>query len=398
MAIYEYTARDETGKIFSGMYEDVSGMSALKQELAKIGYNLINAKRKKVIKPDNMRIKRDDIVAFTYRFAGMCGAGLTIVQCLDTLEKQADNESLKFIISDMRKSIETGASLTDAFNKYRHVFSDFFLGMIEAGESSGRLTESLEISAKYLERKADLANKLRSAFTYPVIVVIMCLSIVTALVIFIVPVFSKIYQQLGVPLPGPTQVLIISSIIVRKWWPLLILLAAIGLIIYKYVRENRYIKSKWDHFKFVMPIFGKLNKLVVISHFVRSFAMLISTGVPIIKAFQVATLVANNEKILQISLDIQKSVQMGNSVAESLEKYEIFPPIIIQLADSGEQAGMLGQMLNKGVDFLEKDIERMVNSLLVRLEPTLTLGMGIVIGLILLAVYLPMFDYMAHLK
>ena len=398
MAVYEYKARDEAGEVFSGIYEDISGISALKQELAKIGYNLIHAKRKRISKPGSGRIKQADVVAFAYRFAGMCGAGLTIVQCLDTLEKQTDKESFKFIISDIRKNIESGSSLTDAFNKYRHVFSDFFLGMIEAGESGGKLAESLEISAKYLERKADLANKLRSAFTYPVIVIIMCFAIVTALVTFIVPVFSKIYRQLGVPLPGPTQLLVIFSIIVRRWWPFLILLAAVVPIIYRYMRKNRYVKSKWDHFKFAMPVFGKLNRLVAVSHFVRSFAMLISTGVPIIKAFQVATLVANNEKISQISLDVQKSVQVGNSVAESLGKHEIFPPIIIQLADSGEQAGMLGQMLNKGVDFLEKDIERMINALLIKLEPALTLGMGAVIGLILLAVYLPMFDYMAHLK
>jgi type IV pilus assembly protein PilC len=398
MAVYEYTAQDETGGLFSGIYEDVGGISALKQELSKIGYNLVHAKRKKVIKPGSIRIKQADIVTFVYRFAGMCGAGLTIAQCLDTLEKQTDNKSLKFVISDVRKNIERGTSLTDAFGKYRRVFSDFFLGMIEAGESGGDLAEGLEISAKYLEKKADLANKLRGAFTYPVIVVFVCFAIITALVIFVVPVFSKIYRQLGVPLPGPTQSLVILGIIVRKWWLLLILLADIMPIIYRYVRKNRYVKSRWDHFKLAMPIFGKLNRLIAVSHFVRSFAMLISTGVPMIKAFQVASLVANNEKMSRISLDIQKSVQAGNSVAESLEKHGIFPPIIIQLADSGEQAGVLGQMLNKGVDFLEKDIERTTNALLVRLEPVLTLSMGGVIGLILLAVYLPMFDYMAHLK
>jgi type IV pilus assembly protein PilC len=217
-------------------------------------------------------------------------------------------------------------------------------------------------------------------------------------VTFVVPVFSKVYKQLGAPLPGPTQTLLIISIIITKWWPVLILLAAVMPFIYRYIRKNKYIKSRWDHFKFVIPVLGKLNRLVTVSHFVRSFAMLISTGVPIIRAFQVSTLVANNEKISQISLDVQKSVQAGNSVAESFGKYEIFPPIIIQLAGSGEEAGVLGQMLNKGVDFLEKDIERMVNSLLVKLEPVLTLGLGVVIGLILLAVYLPMFDYMAHLK
>jgi type IV pilus assembly protein PilC len=320
------------------------------------------------------------------------------LQCLDTLEKQTDSESLKYIISDIKKNIETGSSLTDAFNKYRMVFSDFFLGMIEAGESGGKLAESLEISAKYLEKQSDLRARLKNAFTYPTIVIIMCLLIVSALVIFVVPVFSKIYHQLGVSLPGPTQILFVSSKIVTQRWPFILIAIGIMPFICKYLRKNKYLRSKWDHFKFSMPIFGKLYRLVTISQFVRSFAMLITTGVPIIKAFQVATLVANNEKISEMSLDIQKSVQAGNGVAESFERHKIFPPVIIQLADSGEQAGILGQMLNKGVDFMEKDIERMTNSMLVKLEPMLTLGMGVVIGLILMAVYLPMFDYMSHLK
>jgi type IV pilus assembly protein PilC len=398
MAVYEYTAKNNAGEIFSGIYEDVSNMSALKSELAKIGYILTGAKKKKAVNPATMKVKQADVVAFGYKFAGMCSAGLSIVQCLDTLEKQTDSESLKYIICDIRKNIETGSSLTDAFNKYRAVFSDFFLGMVEAGESGGRLAESLEISAKHLEKQSDLRTKLKNAFTYPVIVLIMCTLIVSALVIFVVPVFSKIYRQLGVPLPGPTQLLFISSVIVRQWWPCILIVIGIMPFIFGYLRKNKYLRNKWDHFKFTMPIFGKLYRLVVVSQFVRSFAMLITTGVPIIKAFQVATLVANNEKISEMSLDIQKSVQAGNGVAESFEKHKIFPPIIIQLADSGEQAGILGQMLNKGVDFMEKDIERMTNSMLVKLEPVLTLGMGAVIGLILMAVYLPMFDYMSHLK
>ncbi|MGA2915177.1 MAG: type II secretion system F family protein [Sedimentisphaerales bacterium] len=398
MAVFEYTARDETGAVFSGIYEDISGISAMKQELAKIGCSLIRAKRKRMVNADNIRIRKTDIVAFVYKFAGMCAAGLTIVQCLDTLEKQTENESLKFIIGDIKKNIETGSSLTSAFEKYRSIFSVFFLGMIEAGESGGKLAESLEISAKYLEKRADIQTRIKSAFTYPIVVIIVCFIIITAIVTFVVPVFSKIYRQLGVPLPGPTQMLLVASVIVRKWWPVLILLTAGIIFLCRKIKKNKYIKNRWDYFKFAMPVFGKLNRLVTVSHYIRSFAMLITTGVPMVKAFEVSNLVANNEKVSQITLDIQKSVQAGNSVAESLKKHEIFPPIIIQLADSGEQAGALGQMLNKGVDFLEKDIERMVNVMLVRLEPALTLGMGAVIGLILLAVYLPMFDYMAHLK
>ncbi|OQA02614.1 MAG: Type II secretion system protein F [Planctomycetes bacterium ADurb.Bin401] len=398
MATYEYTARDETGRIFKGIYDDISSINALTEEFAKIGYKLLKVKRRTKFNSKSLNIKRSEIIPFTYKLAGMCGAGLSIVQSLDTLEKQTDNESLKFIISDVKKSITVGSSLTDAFNKYRAIFSDFFLGMVEAGESSGKLPESLEISASYMEKQNDLRNRLKNAFTYPLIVMIMCSIIVSALVIFVVPVFSKIYGQLGVSLPGPTQLLIVLSNIFRHYWLYLIILVCLLLYLFQNLRKNKYVKSKWDHFKFSMPVLGRLNRLAAAASFVRSFSLLITTGVPIIKAIQVAGVAANNEKVSYISQDMQKSIQSGKNLSESLESHNIFPPLIIQLAGAGEQSGQLTQMLNKGVDFLEKDIDRIINSLLVKLEPALTLGMGIIIGLILMAVYLPMFDYMSHLK
>ncbi|MDD5011097.1 MAG: type II secretion system F family protein, partial [Phycisphaerae bacterium] len=254
------------------------------------------------------------------------------------------------------------------------------------------------ISARYLEKQADLKARLKGAFAYPIIVLIMCLAVVTALVIFVVPIFSKVYRQLGAALPGPTQMLIVLSVVLRQFWPILLIVIALMPFLFRYLSKNKYIKTKWDYLKFQLPLFGRLNRIVAASNYVKTFAMLIMTGVPIIKALQVSGLVANNERISYISADIQKSVQSGLSVAESLERHDIFPPLIIQLADSGEQAGQLGQMLNKGTEFLEKDIDRTINSLMTKLEPALTLGMGIVIGLILMAVYLPMFEYMSHLK
>jgi type IV pilus assembly protein PilC len=398
MPAYEYTARDETGHIFKGIYEDINDVSALRSEFAKIGYNLIKAKKNRKFNPKHLSVKRSEIIPFTFKLAGMCSAGLSIVQCLDTLEKQTENRSLQYIIADIKKNITMGSSLADSFSKYRNIFSDFFLGMVEAGESSGKLPESLEISAQYLEKQNDLRNRLKNAFTYPLIVGFMCISIITALVIFVVPVFSKIYKQLGVSLPGPTQTLIVLSVIFRQYWLYFIILFCIALYAFQYLRKNKYVKTKWDNFKLTMPVLGKLNKMAAAANYIRSFSMLTATGVPIIRALQVSGFVANNEKMVAISQDIQKSIQAGHSFAESMQHHNIFPPIIIQLAGTGEQSGQLTQMLNKGVGFLEKDIDRTINSLLVKLEPLLTLIMGAVIGLILMAVYLPMFDYMAHLK
>ncbi|MGD0786016.1 MAG: type II secretion system F family protein [Sedimentisphaerales bacterium] len=400
MATYEYSARDEAGHVFNGVYDGISSTTALRNELTRIGYSLLRAKKKKIFNPKSIKVRPAEVMTFAFRFAGMCSSGLSLIQCLETLEKQTDGESLRYVISDIKKNIEVGVSLTDAFEKYRDIFSDFFLGMLEAGESSGKLAESLEISARHLEKQADLKNRLKAAFIYPIIVLVSCLVAVTILVAFVVPVFTKIYHQLGVPLPGPTQLLVVLSVILRNFWPVLIMVVFSMPFLIRYIRKNSYIKTKWDYFKFQMPLFGKLNRIVAATNYIRSFAMLITTGVPIIKALQVSGLIANNEKISLISKDIQKSIQSGLSLAESFGHHDIFPPLVIQLTDSGEQAGQdqLSEMLNKGADFLDKDIDRMINSLMTRLEPLLTMGMGIVIGLILMAVYLPMFDYMAHLK
>jgi type IV pilus assembly protein PilC len=398
MATYEYSARDEAGRIYNGIYDGINSTTALRRELTRIGYSLLRAKKKKIFNPKSIKVRPAEVMTFAFRFAGMCSSGLSIIQCLETLEKQTDSASLKYVIADIKKNIEVGASLTDAFEKYRDIFSDFFLGMIEAGESSGKLAESLEISARHLEKQADLKNRLKGAFTYPIIVLVSCLVAVTILVTFVVPVFTKIYRQLGVPLPGPTQLLVALSVILRNFWPVLIVVIFSMPFLIRYIRKNPYIKTKWDYFKFQMPLFGKLNRIVAVSNYIRTFSMLITTGVPMIKALQVSGLVANNEKISFISKDLQKSIQAGLSLAESFGHHDLFPPLITQLTDSGEQAGQLSQMLDKGADFLDKDIDRMINSLMAKLEPMLTMGMGIVIGLILMAVYLPMFDYMAHLK
>lgn len=398
MAIYEYTAVDQNRNTFSGIYTDIDGVRGLRKELAKMGYTLLKARRKTNLAKKQTRISRAEIIAFTYEFAGMCSAGVSIAKCLETLGEQADNPAFKYVISDIKQSIEKGSTLKDAFEKYRKIFSDFLLGMVETGESSGRLSESLEMSANYLEKRAELRRKVRNAFAYPVMVGIVCVVVITGLVIFVVPVFSKIYRQLNVSLPGPTQALMNISFLIRHWWWALILAAAGFVFGLRYLVKNPHVKAKWDIFKLNMPVFAKLNRAIVVAHFIRTFAMLVSTGVSLIKALQVASEVVHNSKISQIVSQLQKSMETGNSVADSLKNYDIFPPMIVQLAASGEEAGILSEMLNKGVDFLEKDIDRMVNALVAKLEPALTIIMGIIVGFALIAVYFPMYDYMGSLK
>jgi len=398
MPVYKYTATDRVGNKVSGTYSDIGNVATLRGELAKMGYVLLKARRAKTPARKRRKIKRSEVVAFTYQFAEMYSAGLSILRCLETLEEQAENQAFKDVITDIRQNVETGSSLKNAFETYKHIFSEFFLGMIEAGESGGGLATAIEMSAVYLEKQADLKQKVKAAFVYPIIMGIICLIVVGGLLVFVVPMFSKLYKRLHVPLPGPTQVLVVLSVLIRSWWwafPIVGVAVALSL---RWLSTDPHIRARWDAFKLRMPIFAKLNRMVVVSHFTRTFAMLVSVGVSLVEALNVASLVAHNHEMTKITKELQEAIHAGNPVGSSLKKYDLFPPMITQLAISGEEVGELATMLNKGADFLDRDIDRTIKALLTKLEPALTVIMGAIVGFILMAVYLPMFDYMQYLK
>ena len=397
MAVYEYTAVDERGNEFSSTYSNINNVAVLREELAKMGDTLLEARRKKT-RIARRKITQNEIVAFAYKFAGMSSAGLSIIRSLETLEEQSRNQAFKDVFSDIRQSIATGSTLKDAFENHKEIFSDFFLGMLEAGESGGKLSETLEMSAVYLEKRADFRRKIRSAFTYPIVVGLSALLVVVFLVIFVVPVFLKLYRQMHVTLPIPTRILVGLSLMIRDWWWAILLFIAGAVLLFKILSRNPRVKAGWDAFKLNIPGFAKLSQMVVVSQFIRTFAMLGSVGVSFIRALDIASIVVCNSKVAEIADQLQQSIRAGNPVADSLRCHEIFPPMIVQLAASGEESGTLLEMLNKGADFLDKDIDRAINGLLVKVEPATTIVMGIIVGFIIMSVYLPMFDYMSHLK
>ncbi len=398
MATYEYTARDPSGKEFCGTYRDISGVAALRAELEKIGYVLVRARQERQKSRRNTRIKDQDVVAFAYKFAGMYSAGLSVIACLETLEKQTERHSFRTVIADIRERIEVGASLAKAFEPHEEIFSEFFVGMLEAGETAGKLAESLEMSAGYLEKRAQLQNKIKSAMVYPVAVGVVCLIVLACLLLFVVPIFSKLYDNMHVPLPWPTLILVAISDGLRYWaWLILPLLAAAIWALKRYARDAR-VRERWDRFKLRLPVIGKLNRLILVARFVRPFAMLTSVGVSVIEGLRIAGRIARNAEMTRISLDLQKAAQAGSPVGTALETHNLFPSVIIQMASSGEQVGRLAEMLTKGVDILDRDIETMIDALVVKIEPALTLLTGVIIGLVLMGVYLPMFDYMTYLE
>ena len=398
MAVYEYTARDMAGNEVRSVYTNVGNVRALRSELVKLGYVLVQARRQRGPSRAHGRVRPREVASFAYKFGGMCSAGLSITTCLEILEEQAENDAFKSVLADVRRRVESGSSLKTAFEEHRGVFSDFFLGMIDAGESSGKLTQSLSASARYLEKRVELQEKTRAAFVYPMVVGLVCSLVVISLLIFVVPMFSQLYSRLHVELPGPTQALVAVSTVLRtKWWLVLPTVAALVLGARRLLKDPR-TRIYWDRWKMQMPLIGSLSRLILVSQFIRTFGMLISVGVPIIDALAAAGQVARNEEMSRITAGLQQAIRTGHPVAQSFRMHAIFPPMVIQLVASGEEAGVLPDMLAKAADLLDKDADRLATSLLVKLEPALTIIMGLVIGLILMGVYLPMFDYMACLK
>lgn len=398
MSTFEYTAKDNGGKILTGIYTDVENAKVLRDELAKMGYKLIKARRENKNAAYKTKIKPDEIVAFTYEFAGMYGGGLSITRCLETIESQTDNKTLKAVVTDVRKQVEAGSSLKESFGRYTNVFSDFFLGMVQAGEAGGKLAETLQMSAEYLEKQAAMKNKVKAAFAYPITVVVMCLLIVTALVIFVVPVFQKLYSQLHVTLPGPTLILIFISEAVRHYWWILFPSIIATIFIVRHLYSLPSVKEKIDSIKLNIPVFGNVNRMIVASRFTRTLAMMLKSGVAIVEAIELSKHVASNSVMEKYATDMQNKIMSGSSLAEPMMQCDILPPMIQQLVGAGEESGTLPEMLQKGVDFLDVKIDRAINSLLIKIEPILSVVLGLVVGLILMGVYLPMFDYMGHIK
>ncbi len=398
MTSFAYTAKDHQGRKFSGTIDNAVTANDVRDELEKMGYSLLKVHKNKRRMGWFKRITQDEVVEFTFKFAGMYSAGLGVMHCLEVLEEQAENLALKDILTDIRKRVDGGASLRKAFEPHESVFSGYFLGMIEAGESSGELCNVLNMTAEYLENKMLIHRKVKQAFTYPIVVVSVCTVVISALIMFVVPMFSKIYARMNVPLPVPTQFLVQVSELVHNWWYLIIAVVVVVAFGTKRWLKNPDNRMRIDKAKLRLPVFGKLNRLVVVSRFNRTFATLISVGVPLVEALDVAQHVAANQHMAEVTETLKGKIQVGTAVARALEVHDIFPSIIIHMADSGEQAGRLPEMLIKGSEFLDKDIDRIVSNLLVKLEPLLTVTMGSLIGVILMAVYLPMIDYMNHLN
>jgi type IV pilus assembly protein PilC len=401
MTAFQYVAEDARGGRISGVYEDIPDPEHLREDLGKLGYRVLEARRldgKGAQKKSRVKIRQSEIVAIAYEFSGMFTAGLSVVRCLETMEEQTPNEQMRSILSSVRRSIETGASIAQAFEPYRPIFGDFFMGMLEAGQTGGKLSQTLKTAAEYYEKQLEVRNKVKGAFIYPVVVALLCAVILGAIVIFVIPVFQKLYQQLHIELPLPTQILILISELFRHHFYLFPMLLGAGYWGWKGLRTRPEVRAGLDRLCLRIPVVGPLIQMMLVSRYIRTFAMMSSAGIGVLAALQQARQVCRHSAIDALGQQLEQEIMTGGTLSRPLAQQALFPPVIVQLTHAGEESGLLAEMLTKGADYLDSAIERRTSAILVKLEPLLSVVMGLVVGLILLGVYLPMFDYMSHIK
>ncbi|MFT3869130.1 MAG: type II secretion system F family protein [Nibricoccus sp.] len=343
-------------------------------------------------KSKNYRLPLGELALFTQQLASLITAGLPLVQSLEALQEQTQDLVFRIIIREVRMDIASGNSFSSAAKKYPRAFNTLFVSMVEAGEASGALAEILGKVASYFEASVKLTKKIKSAMTYPIAVIGLAVVLVNVLLIFVIPVFGDMFKDMGSKLPAPTQILLDTSNFLRAYWWLVG-----GICVGAYFGIRRYIetpkgKAQMDRLVVKAPIFGPLIHKIAISRFCRTYATLIKSGVPILRTLEITAAASGKVQIEKACDDIAKHVSQGGQVSEVLGADPFFPPVVMHMVKAGESTGNVDGMMSKVSDFYDTEIDATTAALTSLIEPLLIVFLGVVVGGIVMAMFLPIFQ------
>lgn len=400
MPKYRYKARALNGSVVEATIEGNDQKSASdklkiqKLTIIEIGELKENPVIKflKKINPLKPSVSARELVLFSRQFSTLVSAGVPIVQGLTILVDQAETPLFKDVISAIREDIEQGISITDAMRKHPEAFSELYVSMVKAGEVGGILDNILERLSSYLEGAQELKGKVKGAMVYPAVISCVAGAVTLFLIIFIIPTFQNIFSSFGAELPLPTRLLIGLSDILRKFWYLVIatpVAAFFGFMKFNATERGKTIVDTWS---LKIPVFGTMLRKVAVAKFSRTLGTLIKSGVPILQALDTVGKTSGNKVIENAINTARESIREGERMAEPLKRTGVFPPMVVQMVGIGEETGNLDTMLNKIADFYDQEVDVAVKGLTSMIEPMIMVVMGIVIGCIVLAMFLPMFS------
>jgi len=401
---FAYKVRDRQGKLLEGSLEADSSQLVVSR-LRQMGYTPIAIDQKddaglqKELKmPFGGKPKLKDVAVFSRQFATMINSGLSLLRSLYILADQTENKQLAGVVDQVRQDVERGASLSQALARHPKVFNRLYVAMVRAGETGGVLDSVLLQLASIIEKQVELRRKIKSAMTYPTVVFCLCLLIVAAMLLFIVPTFKSIYAQLGGTLPVLTRVLISISTIFKKFFPIVVVLGGVGIWGFKRWIQTENGRQIWDRVKLRAPVFGKLVHKTALTRFSQTLAVLMRSGVPILESLEITSETVNNTVLSNAVKDVQAGVKVGESMAKPLAQHEIFPPMVTQMIAVGEETGAVDTMLDKIGEFYSQEVEATVNALTSLLEPLLIVFLGACVGGMVIALYMPMFNIIKLIK
>lgn len=387
--IFLYEGKDKKGKIIKGEMKAPSD-SVVKVALRSKNIQIVKIKKQKFSK--DKKIKQQEVAVFTRQLATMMKSGVPLLQSFDIVANGHANASVSKLLYDIKASIETGSSMAQAFARHPKYFDSLFCNLVEAGEKAGILDMILDRLAMYQEKMLYIKGKIKSALTYPIAVMGIAVIVTAILMIFVVPVFGEVFASFGAELPAPTQIVMnISDFFVNNWFYLLA--GTIGSIvgIKKAIEVNVKVKNFFERTLLKLPIFGGIIRKAIVARWARTLATMFSAGVPLVEALSSVAGAAGNVVYYNATKEIQKNVSTGQSLTVSMQNEHVFPNMMIQMSQIGEESGTLDDMLNKVAEFYENEVDEAVSSLSSLMEPLIIGFLGVVVGGLVVAMYLPIF-------
>ncbi|MEN6617355.1 MAG: type II secretion system F family protein [Syntrophorhabdus sp.] len=394
MPVYQWEGRSLSGENQKGTTK-AGSPDELRAALRKDGTILTSATETKDAKKQSFnpqkKIPNLEILLFTRQLSTMITSGLPLVQSLDILGNQIENKDFRGIVREIKEKIEGGSRFADALRDYPKCFDELFINLVVAGEEGGLLDTVLQRLAMYIEKTEKLKKKVKSAMIYPIAIIVVALGVVLVLLIFVIPVFEKMFKEMNAELPAPTVVVIQMSQIVKSNW-YIIMGSIVGFILglkYYYKSENGH--RTIDRLILKLPLFGVLAIKASVARVTRTLATLLMSGVAILESMLIVARVAGNKIVEEAILVARARISEGRTMAEPLEQAGIFPPMVVQMVQVGESTGALDSMLNKIADFYEDDVDNLVGNLTAMMEPMIMMFLGVILGGLIIAMYLPIF-------
>lgn len=403
---FDYKVRDSDGKLVKSKIE-ADSVAIVAARLREMGYTPVDIKPVRAaglnrdinIPGISNRVPLKELAVASRQLATMISSGLTLVRALAVLEDQLESKYLQTVLAAVRRDVEEGSFLSGALSKFPRVFGPLYISMVRAGEAGGQLDSVLQRLSTTIEKQVALRSKVKSAMTYPAVVVVIVVLVVTAIMIFVVPTFKHLYSSLNGTLPLPTRIVISISNVLASFW----LVAVIAVVVTIVMLIRRYIRTPegrrvWDRLKLRPPVFGPLTHKIALARLASTFGSLMSAAVPIIEALDIVADNAGNALVADALRAATDGVREGRSLSSCLAEHSVIPTMFWQMLQTGEESGALDLMLEKLAEFYDNEVTATVSSLTALLEPIIIVFMGACIGAIVISLYLPMFDYVKLLQ